>query len=181
MTCVPSVTSPSRAPTPWRRETLLLRLPVPAGRGLQLGDVRQRGRQRLRGRHRLCRESGARRVLVPPGGVAKLRWIDLWAGRFPPVHERPPSQSLAGGFRMSRASTAPVSLTRGFRMKQASAAPVLLPGGFCVSRTSTAPVSLAGGFRMSRVPGVGLPAHTPCCATASRESGAPSHSSGHWH
>ena len=30
-------------------ETLLLRLPVP---GLQLGDVRQRGRQRLRGRHR---------------------------------------------------------------------------------------------------------------------------------
>ena len=33
-------------------ETLLLRLPVPAGHGLQLGDVRQRGRQRLRGRHR---------------------------------------------------------------------------------------------------------------------------------
>ena len=32
-------------------ETLLLRLPVPAGHGLQLGDVR-RGRQRLRGRHR---------------------------------------------------------------------------------------------------------------------------------
>ena len=30
----------------------LLRLPVPAGHGLQLGDVRQRGRQRLRGRHR---------------------------------------------------------------------------------------------------------------------------------
>ena len=33
-------------------ETLLLRLPVPAGHGLQLGDARQRGRQRLRGRHR---------------------------------------------------------------------------------------------------------------------------------
>ena len=33
-------------------ETPLLRLPVPAGHGLQLGDVRQRGRQRLRGRHR---------------------------------------------------------------------------------------------------------------------------------
>ena len=33
-------------------ETLLLRLPVPAGHGLQLGDVRQRGRQQLRGRHR---------------------------------------------------------------------------------------------------------------------------------
>ena len=33
-------------------ETLLLRLPVPAGHGLQLGDVRQRGRQRLRRRHR---------------------------------------------------------------------------------------------------------------------------------
>ena len=33
-------------------EMLLLRLPVPAGHGLQLGDVRQRGRQRLRGRHR---------------------------------------------------------------------------------------------------------------------------------
>ena len=33
-------------------ETLLFRLPVPAGHGLQLGDVRQRGRQRLRGRHR---------------------------------------------------------------------------------------------------------------------------------
>ena len=33
-------------------ETLLLWLPVPAGHGLQLGDVRQRGRQRLRGRHR---------------------------------------------------------------------------------------------------------------------------------
>ena len=33
-------------------ETLLLRLPVPVGHGLQLGDVRQRGRQRLRGRHR---------------------------------------------------------------------------------------------------------------------------------
>ena len=32
-------------------ETLLFR-PVPAGHGLQLGDVRQRGRQRLRGRHR---------------------------------------------------------------------------------------------------------------------------------
>ena len=31
-------------------ETLLLRLPVQAGHGLQLGDVRQRGRQRLRGR-----------------------------------------------------------------------------------------------------------------------------------
>ena len=33
-------------------ETLLLQSPVPAGHGLQLGDVRQRGRQRLRGRHR---------------------------------------------------------------------------------------------------------------------------------
>ena len=31
---------------------LLLRLPVPAGHGLQPGDVRQRRRQRLRGRHR---------------------------------------------------------------------------------------------------------------------------------
>ena len=28
---------------------------------------------------------------------------------------------------------------------------------------------------------VGLPARTSCCATASRESAAPSHSSGHWH
>ena len=46
-------------------ETLLLRLPVPAGHGLQLGDVRQRGRQRLRGRHRHLRPrraSGARRA-----------------------------------------------------------------------------------------------------------------------
>ena len=45
-------------------ETLLLRLPVQAGHGLQLGDVRQRGRQRLRGRHRhLPRTaSGARRA-----------------------------------------------------------------------------------------------------------------------
>ena len=44
-------------------ETLLLRLPVPAGHGLQLGDVRQRGRQRLRGRHRhLPRHALAGRV-----------------------------------------------------------------------------------------------------------------------
>ena len=44
-------------------ETLLLRLPVPAGHGLQLGDVRQRGRQRLRGRHRhLPRHSLAGRL-----------------------------------------------------------------------------------------------------------------------
>ena len=48
-------------------ETLLLRLPVPAGHGLQLGDVRQRGRQRLRGRHRhlprhALAASGARRA-----------------------------------------------------------------------------------------------------------------------
>ena len=44
-------------------ETLLLRLPVPAGHGLQLGDVRQRGRQRLRGRHRhLPRHGLARRL-----------------------------------------------------------------------------------------------------------------------
>ena len=39
-------------------ETLLLRLPVPAGHGLQLGDVRQRGRQRLRGRHRHLPQHG---------------------------------------------------------------------------------------------------------------------------
>ena len=31
------------------------------------------------------------------------------------------------------------------------------------------------------VPGAGLPARTSCCATASRESGAPSHSRGRWH
>ena len=37
---------------PGAGETLLFRLPVPAGHGLQPGDVRQRGRQRLRGRHR---------------------------------------------------------------------------------------------------------------------------------
>ena len=44
-------------------ETLLLRLPAPAGHGLQLGDVRQRGRQRLRGRHRhLPRHSLAGRL-----------------------------------------------------------------------------------------------------------------------
>ena len=37
-------------------------------------------------------------------------------------------------------------------------------------------------FYFSRLlpPGAGPPAHTSCCATASRESGAPSHSSGHW-
>ena len=37
---------------PGAGETLLFRLPVPAGHGLQPGAVRQRGRQRLRGRHR---------------------------------------------------------------------------------------------------------------------------------
>ena len=58
-------------------ETLLLRLPVPAGHGLQLGDVRQRGRQRLRGRHRhLPRHGLAGRLEhgAPPGGIAKLRF-----------------------------------------------------------------------------------------------------------
>ena len=56
-------------------ETLLLRLPVPAGHGLQLGDVRQRGRQRLRGRHRHlprhalagCLEHGAPGLLGAAG------------------------------------------------------------------------------------------------------------------
>ena len=47
-------------------ETLLLRLPVPAGHGLQLGDVRQRGRQRLRGRHR---QGGAARSNAAPSLV----------------------------------------------------------------------------------------------------------------
>ena len=59
-------------------ETLLLRLPVPTGHGLQLGDVRQRGRQRLRGRHRhLPRHALAGRLedfSVPPGGIAKLHF-----------------------------------------------------------------------------------------------------------
>ena len=63
-------------------ETLLLRLPVPAGHGLQLGDVRQRGRQQLRGRHRhLPRhalagrlEHGAPGLLGAPGGIAKLHF-----------------------------------------------------------------------------------------------------------
>ena len=62
-------------------ETLLLRLPVPAGHGLQLGDVRQRGRQRLRGRHRHLGTpsqgvwSTARLDFsVPPGGIAKLHF-----------------------------------------------------------------------------------------------------------
>ena len=58
-------------------ETLLLRLPAQAGHGLQLGDVRQRGRQRLRGRH-LPRHGRAGRLeldfSVPPGGVAKLHF-----------------------------------------------------------------------------------------------------------
>ena len=56
-------------------ETLLLRLPVPAGHGLQLGDVRQRGRQRLRGRYRHlprhalagCLEHGAPGLLGAAG------------------------------------------------------------------------------------------------------------------
>ena len=56
-------------------ETLLLRLPVQAGHGLQLGDVRQRGRQRLCGRHRHlprhalagCLEHGAPGLLGAAG------------------------------------------------------------------------------------------------------------------
>ena len=64
-------------------EALLLRLPVPAGHGLQLGDVRQRGRQRLRGRHRHfprhalagCVEHGAPGLLGAAGrGIAKLHF-----------------------------------------------------------------------------------------------------------
>ena len=61
--------------------TLLLRLPVPAGHGLQLGDVRQRGRQRLRvtgtflGTPSQGVWSTARLdFLVPPGGIAKLHF-----------------------------------------------------------------------------------------------------------
>ena len=47
--------------------------------GLQLGDVRQRGRQRLRGRHRhLPRHALAGRLRldfsVPQGGIAKLHF-----------------------------------------------------------------------------------------------------------
>ena len=57
-------------------ETLLLRLPVPTGHGLQLGDVRQRGRQRLRGRHwHLPRHGLAGRLEHgAPGGIAKLHF-----------------------------------------------------------------------------------------------------------
>ena len=57
---------------------LLLRLPVPAGHGLQLGDVRQRGRQRLRGRHRHLPRHGLAGRLEhgAPGllGAAKLHF-----------------------------------------------------------------------------------------------------------
>ena len=71
-------------------ETLLLRLPVQAGHGLQLGDVRQRGRQRLCGRHRHlplhalagCLEHGAPRLLGAAGrrlkaALRSLRRLDL--------------------------------------------------------------------------------------------------------
>ena len=74
-------------------ETLLLRLPVPAGHGLQLGDVRQRGRQRLRRRHRhLPRhalagrlEHGAPGLLGAAGrsreaALRRLRRVDPRAG-----------------------------------------------------------------------------------------------------
>ena len=57
----------------------LKKTPVPAGHGLQLGDVRQRCRQRLRGRHRhLPRHGlagcGARRAWTSRRGVAKLHF-----------------------------------------------------------------------------------------------------------
>ena len=63
-------------------ETLLLRLPAPAGHGLQLGDVRQRGRQRLRGRPGTFLGTASQGVWstarldfsVPPGGIAKLHF-----------------------------------------------------------------------------------------------------------
>ena len=63
-------------------ETLLVWLPVLAGHGLQLGDVRQLGRQRLRGRHRTFLGTAAQGVWstarldfsAPPGGVAKLHF-----------------------------------------------------------------------------------------------------------
>ena len=67
-------------------ETLLLRLPVPAGHGLQLGDVRQRGRQRLRGRHRhLPRHALAGRLEHGAPGLlgAAGRTSELSAARSP--------------------------------------------------------------------------------------------------
>ena len=62
--------------TPGRRYS---RLPVPAGHGLQLGDVRQRGRQRLRGTFLGTPSQGVWSTArldfsVPPGGIAKLHF-----------------------------------------------------------------------------------------------------------
>ena len=48
-------------------ETLLLRLPVPAGHGLQLGDVRQRGRQRGAAPQRELRNRRALEALLGAG------------------------------------------------------------------------------------------------------------------
>ena len=59
-------------------ETLLLRLPVPAGHGLQL--VRQRGRQRLRRRHRHLPRHGRAGSLEHGGGHA-LRGEPVQRGR----------------------------------------------------------------------------------------------------
>ena len=60
-------------------ETLLIRLPVPAGHGLQLGDVRQRGRQRLRGRHRHLPRHGLAGRLEhgAPGLLGAAGWRSL--------------------------------------------------------------------------------------------------------
>ena len=58
-------------------ETLLLRLPAPAGHGLQLGDVRQRGRQRPRGRHRHLPRHGRAGCLEPGLAQPSAGTLDL--------------------------------------------------------------------------------------------------------
>ena len=106
---------PARSPSGSRQQ----RVPVPAGHGLQLGNVRQRGRQRLRGRYRHLDFS------VPLGGVAKLHFGAFGgsiSGRgtsakdgavlpfVPPSSCRSPCLKKIGKFKISvveRLSTAP--------------------------------------------------------------------------
>ena len=97
-----------------------LRLPVPAGHGLQLGDVRQRSRQRLRGRHRHlprhalagCLEHGAPGLLGAAGRSRKaalrsLRWVDPRAGAAVGGHAGPVQHADQGlGLRGSVSVTA---------------------------------------------------------------------------
>ena len=113
-------------------ETLLLRLPVPAGHGLQLGDVRQRGRQQL-----LPRPSqgvwSTLDFLVPPGGIAKLhfgafggsipglvssrraRWTCTACRSGPAPSRERPAGGLAGPYGLGHAGRAYRAGQRGLR------------------------------------------------------------------